>query len=47
MTHHVLQTQLAVLNLGDIFKLGRQPADAAQRNAIGQVLLLPIKALIK
>ena len=38
----VLQAQLAVLDLGDVFEFGRQPRDASQRRAVFAIPLVAI-----
>jgi hypothetical protein len=43
--HDVLDAQLPVLNLGDVFELGRQVGDAAQRLAVFAVLLLAVETV--
>ena len=40
--HHALEPQLAVLDLGDVFELRREPGDAAQRLAILEVEALSL-----
>ena len=40
--HDVLEPQLPVLDLGDVFELGREPGDAAQGRALFAVELLAV-----
>ena len=40
--HDVLEPQLSVLDLGDVFELGRQTGDAAQRRAVFAIELLAV-----
>ena len=40
--HDVLEPQLPVLDLGDVFELGREPCDTTQRRALLTVELLAV-----
>ena len=40
--HDVLEPQLAVLDLGDVFELGRQPRDAPHRRALLALQLVAV-----
>ena len=40
--HHALQTQLAVLDLGDVFKFGGEVRDTAQCAALSKIFLVTV-----
>ena len=45
--HHVLEAQLAVFDLGDVFELGREPGHTAQRGTLFAIPLIAVGVAVR